>query len=70
MSLRHYRAVAIDCDVCEESYIDAVEVRDDLMKKFAARDGWSVTDDGRDLCPACTAMPVETAEESEEPLSA
>jgi len=53
--IRHYHATAIDCERCGESYIDAVEVRDDLLRKFAQRDGWTETEDGRDFCPACTA---------------
>jgi hypothetical protein len=55
MSLRHYHASALDCDQCRDSYIDAVEVRDDLLPRFAQRDGWTQTEQGEDFCPLCSA---------------
>jgi hypothetical protein len=51
MILRRYHATAIDCDC----YSDTVEVRDDLLLRFAQRDGWTQTEDGKDYCPVCSA---------------
>jgi hypothetical protein len=54
MSLRHYHATAIDCDGCGDCYFDSCEVRDDLLLRFAQRDGWTQTEDGRHLCSTCS----------------
>jgi hypothetical protein len=56
--IRHYAGLAIDCDSedCDETYTDSVTMTLDGLRKFAKRDGWSISlypGHGSDLCPAC-----------------
>ena len=57
MALRHYDGLAIDCDGddCGESITDTCSISLDHLRRYARRQGWSITSDdhGCDLCPTC-----------------
>jgi hypothetical protein len=54
-----YTTNRIDCDRCDATFYDAVEVSPDIIRKFAVDAGW-LNDCGDDFCPACRAKMTRT----------
>ncbi len=56
MSLRPMQTVAIDCDECDEVFIDTTPMTERQALRLAEQNGWVwVDDEEKDLCPECAA---------------